>query len=436
MKDFINFIKGDKKIMIIGIVVVVVLLLLLILPNLSQSSSGGGTVGVIDNEMTLDKYLAIKSNSTLLFPKTNDEFRYNVYDNYIEITECLSTSETVTVPGTIEDLPVLVMRSNAFSKSPTKSISFEPGIVYIDELAFAENLTLETVVLPDTLLRLDSYAFAGCSNLESVNLGKNLEQMGDAVFNACENLSNIVFSEKLQSVGASVFAFCNSLSNVELPKSLTTIGANAFQGCQSLTSLSIPEGVVTIPELFCQNCPALTYVDIAGVESTDKNTVPRTISDNAFANCSSLTNISIPRDFTTISSTAFENSSESLMIYGYTSSAAAVYAAEFLINFAVLDEENFKTNSTIISDIRTDILNITNKYIDADRNISFDNAESCIKELMEYGQNTKTKNANVSGYGIMDDYFVIAFINGQNLSVKLNIDTKYYESNMEATANA
>lgn len=414
MKDIIDMFKKDKKMLIFVVVIVVVLLLMLILPKLSggEQTTPAVNQGEINNKMTQEQYLEIKANSTLLFPKTNESFRYNVYDNYVEITECISEAESVTVPSVLEDLPVLSVRIKTFAASKTKTVIFEEGVVYLDSEAFANNKYIETVKLPNSLLRIGDRAFAECVNLQSVDLGKSVENIGAMAFINCAMLKEIVLPNTTKEIGEDIFAGCSSLLEIFIPKSISIIPPSAFAGCELLTSVMMEEGEIDAEDF-----------------------VPRTIEGYAFSDCPSLISVYIPKDFGTIDNSAFSGHSSSLMIYGYTSSPSALFAAQNLINFSVIDIENFKSVSEMFNNIRKEINTITSKYIDDENIISVENAPMCISELSEYAKSLKDNNKNISGYGLKDDYFVIAFINGQKIELKLNIDEMYY-TNLEEETDA
>ena len=412
MKDIIDMFKKDKKMLIFVVIIAVVLLLMLILPKLSSGEQTNPTInqGEINNKMTQEQYLQIKANSTLLFPKTNESFRYNVYDNYVEITECISEAESVTVPSVLEDLPVLSVRIKTFAASKTKTVIFEEGVVYLDAEVFADNEYIETVKLPNSLLRIGDRTFARCSNLQSVDLGKNIENIGAMAFIDCLMLKEIVLPSTVKEIGENVFAGCSSLLEIFIPKSISIIPASAFSGCEMLTSVMLEEG-----------------------ETNIEGFVPRTIEGYAFSDCPSLMSVYIPKDFGTIDESAFSGHSSSLMIYGYTSSPSALFAAQNLVNFSVIDIENFKSVSEMFNNIRKEVDAIVSKYVDDKNTISVENAPMCINELSEYAKSLKSSNKNISGYGLKDDYFIIAFINGQKIELKLNIDDRYYMSLEETT---
>ena len=74
--------------------------------------------------------------------------------------------------------------------------------------------------------------------------------------------------------------------------SVTTIGESAFANCHSLTSVTIPNSVTSIGNSAFGNCNGLTSVTIGNYVTS--------IGNHAFSNCKGLTSVTIPNSVTSI----------------------------------------------------------------------------------------------------------------------------------------
>ena len=117
---------------------------------------------------------------------------------------------------------------------------------------------------------------------------------------------------------ASITGYFGSGGDVSIPLSIdvysvTSIGDGAFARCSSLTSVTIPrDGVTSIGNGAFAHCSSLTSVTIPDAVTF--------IGSSAFYNCSSLPSITIPDAVTSIGDRAFDSCSNltSVLFYGDT----------------------------------------------------------------------------------------------------------------------
>lgn len=123
---------------------------------------------------------AVATTFTVTEPVTGGENTYNytlLNDGTAELTGFLPgvSVANADIPSTVKGYPVTSIGASAF----------------------AYNVNLETVTLPDSIISIGTGAFGGCINLKTVNLGNSIV-----------------------SIGMNAFVYCTSLASVTIPKSV------------------------------------------------------------------------------------------------------------------------------------------------------------------------------------------------------------------------
>ena len=98
-------------------------------------------------------------------------------------------------------------------------------------------VTLDNLVLPNTITEIQKNAFQNQKNLTTISLPTNLKIIGDNAFSGNSKLESLTFSDVIESIGNEAFKDCVNLKNVVLPSTLKTIGSTAFDGCSNLTEV-------------------------------------------------------------------------------------------------------------------------------------------------------------------------------------------------------
>ena len=124
------------------------------------------------------------------------------------------------------------------------------------------------------------YAFEKC-NLVEADLS-SVEKIGQRCFYNSQKLTSVSFGSQLKSVGESAFAF-TKITSLDLPGTATDLGDNAFSNCTGLTEARLGEGVVSIPaSLFAGN---------AKMEKVHLPASLQEVKENAFRDCTALKNV-------------------------------------------------------------------------------------------------------------------------------------------------
>ncbi len=120
-----------------------------------------------------------------------------------------------------------------------QSVELPPSIAGIGESAFADSVSLESVIYSHGIEHIASLAFAGCEKLSSFTFYDGLISIGEGAFAGCSSLSSIALPHSLVFVGYEAFLECNNLTSVVFHTALKYIGDQAFSGCKSLKHVTI-----------------------------------------------------------------------------------------------------------------------------------------------------------------------------------------------------
>jgi len=148
-----------------------------------------------------------------------------------------------------------------------------------------ESLTNITISCGNTI---DNYAFYSCSYVQSIKVGSGVT-----------------------SIGTKAFYSCSALECIELPSTISSISLGSFEDCSSLASISIDRNNVTYKS--SNNCiyRISNKTLVVGCKNTiiPKDGSVTCIASFAFAGCTGLTSIYIPKSVIDIDQFAFDNCS-------------------------------------------------------------------------------------------------------------------------------
>ena len=161
------------------------------------------------------------------------EFTFEEQDGAITVTGYSGSGTVLSVPQTINELPVVAIEEYAFEDSELQQITLPEGLQTIGTGAFSNNIYMTKVELPETVTDIQGGAFWNCSGMEISGLPKALETIGEYAFQYCYNLREIKLPVGCQSVGEEAFESCLGVEQITIPASVTEIGPGAFTGCQN-----------------------------------------------------------------------------------------------------------------------------------------------------------------------------------------------------------
>ncbi len=221
-----------------------------------------------------------------------------------------SASTTAGEPaGTTSDEPASTTTSEPAEPTPTEGLQIEASkdgshaiVKGIGSAKDATEIIIPSVYQDVSVTELSRSAFEGCSNLKSITIPDSVTTIGDGAFFGCTNLTNITIPDSVTTIGEAAFGECSSLTSITIPDGVTSIGEAAFGCCSSLTSIEV---AVDNPVYHSAgNCLIDTKKKtiLAGLQNSvipDDDSVTA-IGDNAFAGCTGLTSITIPKNITKI----------------------------------------------------------------------------------------------------------------------------------------
>ena len=263
-----------------------------------------------------------------------DNYSYTIQDGKCTIISYSGEETVVTVPAVIDGAQVTGIDQNAFAANLTiEKVILPEGLQSIGMWAFCDCENLQEIVLPSTLVLINTGAFSNtgliscelpdglqymgmsvfgeCHHLQTVSIPATVGTLPDPAngkpayemtlanwtFSRCTSLTTVTVSDGITAIGEGCFSECYHLKNVNIPSSIQQIGSDAFSMCLSLEEISLPNGLSIITGGLFSHCESLTSIIIPDTVTT--------IEDLAFRGCKSLTVLNMPESVQSIGNSAF-----------------------------------------------------------------------------------------------------------------------------------
>lgn len=316
----------------------------------------------------------------------------------MEVTDCVDTAVSVTIPSEVYGVPVTAISNKAFADCTNLTqIEIPDSVMDIfahsfDNTPFYENQNPENtpviingilvsmpetastdIVIPEGVKTVSSGAIADKVHLTGVTLPDSVTRIGRAAFYCATELTKITLPPYLESIGEDAFYNCDRLTGIDLPNTVCSIEESAFDGCLSLTEADIPEGVteiaksaflntgltrLTLPDTLTkigayafQHCDDLTAVQLP--ESLQE------LGDYAFYSCDALAELNLPDALTEFGICAFQETAwltatqaeTPLLVHNgiAVDGSACVGAVTFPPDVTKIADGAFKNNTAIVS---------------------------------------------------------------------------------------
>ena len=187
---------------------------------------------------------------------TDNGFEYQFLFDQVAISGYNNQDSNVTIPSTINGLPVTSIASFAFyDMDAIKKVSIPETVVKIQSYSFYECDSLTQVRLPSSL-RFIECAFPQCDSLQSIDIS------ADNPFYAVQD--GVLFDKQRQALIQ--YPAGKSASVYTVPDTVTMICTSAFAGAVYLKSVTLPESVENIYEDAFFECRNLSDVYILNKE--------------------------------------------------------------------------------------------------------------------------------------------------------------------------
>ena len=196
--------------------------------------------------------LSIGSDFSIVLMATQKNYEKDSFDhNYddIEIPDMdVQTINGVTYGATTDGDYVMISVDDDTLTSFTvdnKVTVLGTGGGFIDtyDRVFGKNTTLESITLPEGLVKINNNALNNATHLTSVNFPSTLETIGEASFRL------------------------TAMSELTIPANVETIGHGAFRDMPNLTTATI-EGNAVLDNYVFRGCPNLTSIYLLGDDVT------------------------------------------------------------------------------------------------------------------------------------------------------------------------
>ncbi|MBD5132466.1 MAG: leucine-rich repeat protein, partial [Clostridiales bacterium] len=282
-----------------------------------------------------------------------------VYIGTTAFNSCESLS-SITIPSTVKTLS-----KEGYASNLNNSNGSFYGCTKLASVTFAHRVD-ENGALVNDLTTIGKGTFYNCTSLGSIEIPAKVHTIENSAFDRCLALTTVTFEDSTveltidngttttssggQGGGSTTyngaFSYCTSLINIELPDRLKRIPDYAFYGCASLTSINIAGGIhdtsntdVGIGIYAFYGCSALTSVTYATNDAVDANdayayhtdkeisTGGLSIGMNAFAECTSLVSVALPKRLAPRSNATGTNAGEKITSLIYVKSSQGTYTA-------------------------------------------------------------------------------------------------------------
>ena len=171
--------------------------------------------------------------------------------------------DSYTVPSTVKNLRGGALRHLQFNTLDLGTVESVGQ--------YALGITVDELVLPDTLTKSAAYPFFG-SNIRKIVIGSGMTEIPSNFFGAANFLQEIVIGANVTKInyrGCSGLSELRKVTFAENSKLEKIEGTQAFSGCPKLESIELPDSCTFVDGYTFPGCSSLRTIVARGIKTQD-----------------------------------------------------------------------------------------------------------------------------------------------------------------------
>ena len=131
---------------------------------------------------------------------------------------------------TIDLSGVLIKSYNGNEGTSENVTSYPDNELPTKSFTSRRNMSVNSVILPNSVTSIGEQAFYYCYSLKSINFPNSIRSIGNQAFDHCSQLKDVlILSDSLRYIGDFAFYYCYGLSGpLSIPNKVNYIGEAAF----------------------------------------------------------------------------------------------------------------------------------------------------------------------------------------------------------------